>query len=93
MYIEPDEYSTYNITLTLSSGNTLTESVAGDSGAQFFGWTGSGVTSLTIASTDPFAAGDFFSSAAPAVPEPSAIVLLATILAALWVGLRRKAHA
>jgi hypothetical protein len=79
MFIEPDPFGTFDITLTLSSGGTLTEGVAGAAGAQFFGWAGSGVTSLTISSTTDFAEGDFFSSSSLSpTPEPGTAVLWLT---------------
>ena len=90
MYIEPDNFSNYDITLTLSSGDTLTESVQGDSGASFFGWAGSDVTNLSISSADNFAEGDWFSSpaTATATPEPRLMLFLIVGIACL-VGTHR----
>jgi hypothetical protein len=74
MFIEPDDFATFAITLTLSSGGMLTQDVSGSGGATFFGWVGGGVSSFTISSSDDFATGDFFS--ASAVPEPSTWALM-----------------
>ena len=92
MYIEPDNFSNYDITLTLSSGDTLTESVQGDSGASFFGWAGSDVTNLSISSADNFAEGDWFSSpaTATATPEPRLMLFLIVGLASLLGAHRLK---
>lgn len=91
MFIEPDNFSLLGITLTLSSGDSVTQAVQGDAGAQFFGWVGSGVTSLTISSSSDFAEGDFFSSKALATPEVSSIALLSTLmLGLLGITLGRK---
>jgi len=88
MYIEPDPFGTFNITLGLDTGQTLTQSVSGDAGAQFFGWAGTGVTSLTISSTVDFAEGDFFSS--KAVPEPASLAIFGTALAGFGLIRRRR---
>ncbi|HEY5290004.1 MAG TPA: PEP-CTERM sorting domain-containing protein, partial [Caulobacteraceae bacterium] len=68
MFIEPDPFSVIDITLTTSDGSTLTQAVNGNGGAEFFGWTGGGITSFTVTSTSDFAVGDFFSAR---VPEPA----------------------
>jgi hypothetical protein len=83
MYIEPDQFETLDITLTLSSGSQVTQAVAGDAGAEFFGWVGSDVTGLTISSSSDFADGDFFSSKVVATPEVSSIFLLGTLIVGL----------
>lgn len=84
MYIEPDVFETLDITLTLSSGSHVTEAVAGEGGAEFFGWVGSDVTGITISSSSDFAEGDFFSSKVVAsTPEVSSVFLLGTLIVGL----------
>jgi len=66
--VEPNQFQTESITvtftLTLSNGQTetLTDNVNGDAGAQFFGFVGWGVSSITITdnSGDNFAFGNFY---------------------------------
>ena len=89
MFIEPDPFSILNITLTLSTGDTLTQAVNGDHGAAFFGWVGTDVTNLQISSSTDFAEGDFFSSS---VPEPTAFALFGTVLAGVVLVRRRRAR-
>jgi len=93
LFLEPDPFSVYNITLTTSAGDILTQAVDGNGGALFFGWVGSGITGLTISSDVDFAAGDFFSSGAAPVPEPSYLpcMLVLGAVAALFLRFRRKA--
>jgi hypothetical protein len=61
--VEPDQFETESLTVTLSNGQsqTITDDVNGQSGAQFFGFVGTGITSVTITdnSGDSFAIGDF----------------------------------
>jgi len=93
MFLEPDPFGVYNITLSTSAGGLLTQGVDGNGGALFFGWIGSGITGLTISSTVDFAAGDFFSSGAAPVPEPSYLPCLLVLGAAavLFLRFRRRA--
>jgi hypothetical protein len=72
LFVEPDPFAVTDITMTTSTGASLTQGLSGDAGAAFFGWTGAGVTSFTLSSSADFAAGDIFSSVATsAAPEPS----------------------
>jgi hypothetical protein len=87
-YIEPDPFSVFDITLTLSDGSTLTQSVDGNGGAQFFGYTGGGVTSLTISSAADFGFGEF--SEGSVVPEPATWALMIGGFGLAGVALRRR---
>jgi len=82
MFLELDQYSSFLITVMLNTGATISQDVVGNSGASFFGWTGTDVTGVTITSSTDFAAGDFYSS--PIVtPEPGSITLMVSGLALL----------
>ncbi|HTO42279.1 MAG TPA: PEP-CTERM sorting domain-containing protein [Rhizomicrobium sp.] len=87
--IEPASMdSSYTITLTLDDSTVLMQSVAGDSGAKFFGWVGQGIKSFTISAaqgSNGFAFGNFFSVADTAVPEPASLSLFGAGL----IGLSR----
>jgi len=97
-YMEPDTFSTFDITLHLSDGSEITQSVNGDGGADFFGWVGSGITGITITTTDDggFAFGDFFEGFAPGaekVPEPLTLSLFGAGLAGAAALRRRRKSA
>jgi len=90
--------STFDITLHLSDGSEITQSVNGDGGADFFGWVGSGITGITITTTDDggFAFGDFFEGFAPGaekVPEPLTLSLFGAGLAGAAALRRRRKSA
>ncbi len=40
VYIQPEPYIVKTLTLSLASGESLTQQVHGEGGARFFGWTG-----------------------------------------------------
>ena len=88
MFLEPNSLSPFTVTLLLSSGDLISQTVDGNAGAAFFGWVGSDVTQMTITTTDSLGvgAGDMFS----AVPEPSSLWLLASGLPGLGIWLHRK---
>jgi len=89
-FAEPDEFDTFDITLTTADGS-LTQAVQGDAGAEFFGWTGSGITSFTVSSSDDFAVGDFYDTTAPlSVPEPAMWAMMLAGIAGLGAALRRR---
>jgi len=95
MFIEPNQFTSFGVTLLLSSGATIFQQVNGSGGALFFGYTGSDVTNVTISSADGsgFAYGDFFTTPVTAsvqAPEPGSIMLLGTGLLALGGTFRRK---
>jgi hypothetical protein len=60
--VEPEQFQTESITVTLSDGQSITDDVNGFQGAQFFGFVGTGITSITITdnSDDTFAFGNFY---------------------------------
>lgn len=92
-YAEPNQFAEYLITLTLSDGGVLQQAVQGASGAKFFGFTGGGVSSMTVTTADTtgFAIGDFFVKAA--VPEPATWGMMLLGFGAMGMAFRRNRKA
>ena len=76
--MEPEPFQTFTMTLTLSDGTVITQPVAGQAGASFFGWTAGAITSFTAScSVCGFAIGDIVKAeATAAVPVPGTLGLL-----------------
>ncbi len=92
--IEPDPFDLIEISLTLVDGSVITQNVQGDSGAAFYGWIGTGITSFTISSREDFAFGNFYTAGAAApTPEPLTLSLMGAGLAGIGALRRRKARA
>lgn len=89
--MEPNYFSAFILTLTLSDGTSLGQLVPGYAGAKFFGWSGADVTAMTLSSADGsggFAFGRMV-EAAP-VPEPGTMLLLGSGLVGLAGWGRKK---
>ena len=89
-FAEPDDAGTFDITLTTSDDSVLTQSVYFDGGAAFFGWTGAGISSFTVSSTDNFGVGEFFTATSfPSVPEPATWAMVLVGFGGSGAALRR----
>jgi hypothetical protein len=95
--MEPNSYNKFTMQLNLSDGTSITQSVVGDSGAAFFGWSGQFITSMTIlcggvdsGSCLGFAMGEMVVATAAGVPEAGSLVLLSIGLLALGAGTMRR---
>jgi hypothetical protein len=86
--VEPNLFSPFDVTVTLSSGQTLTDTVNGNGGAQFFGYAGGEVASVKITSASDFAVGNFVQAAPGPIPGAGLLSLAFFILA----GLKAKAR-
>ncbi|WKB52513.1 PEP-CTERM sorting domain-containing protein [Eleftheria terrae] len=88
-FVEPNPFGEFKITLDLSTGESVTQTVDGFGGAKFFGWTGGSVTRLTLSSEADFAFGDFYEGNLVPVPEPGTYALFALGLGGLLLVRRR----
>jgi len=88
-YAEPNTFADFLITLMMTDGSSLTQTVAGQGGAKFFGFTGAGVSTMTVSTTDGsgFALGDFF---VRAVPESSTWAMMLLGFAGMGMAMRRS---
>jgi hypothetical protein len=89
-YAEPNQFADYLITLMLEDGSSLVQTVNGSGGAEFFGFTGGGVTSMTVSSSTDFAIGDFF---VRAVPEPQTWAMMLLGFGGIGMAMRRSKRA
>lgn len=90
VYIQPEPYIVKTLTLSLASGESLTQEVHGQGGARFFGWTGLDVTSMTISGDSAFAFGQFYEGHTANVPEPQTLALMLGGLGFTVVAARRR---
>ena len=98
LYFEPDEYASFDMTVTASDGTTTTQDVSGLGGAAYFGFyasSGESLDTLTVSSSDVdgYAIGEFGISATQAVPEPTTLGLTGVAAIGLLARRRRAATA
>jgi len=86
-YAEPNQFADYLITLLLDDGSSVIQTVNGLGGAEFFGFTGGGVSQMTVSSTTDFAIGDFF---VRAVPEPQTWAMMLLGFGGIGMAMRRS---
>ncbi|MCW7539272.1 PEP-CTERM sorting domain-containing protein [Aquabacterium sp. A7-Y] len=89
-FVEPNPFGEFKITLDLSTGESITQTVDGLGGAKFFGWAGGTVTGLTLSSEVDFAFGDFYEGSLVPIPEPGTYALFALGLGGLVLVRRRR---
>lgn len=92
-YLESNIRSVFNVSLGLASGQSVTQTVDGNGGAKFFGWSGSAVNTVTL-TADPasggFAFGHFYEGVTAPVPEPETYAMLLAGLGVLGTVARRR---
>lgn len=92
-YLEPNFYGAYGVSLSLTSGETVMQTVDGNAGAKFFGWSGSAVTTVTLtadSASGGFAFGQFYEGVTAPVPEPETYAMLLAGLGVLGTVARRR---
>ena len=91
--MEPNTFSAFDMTLLLSDGTFLTQSIEGASGAGFFGFTSDiDIVSMTLSTTDSdFAFGRLvIGEIVPVIPEPATMSLLGFGLLGVFRLRKRK---
>ncbi|MCH8047398.1 MAG: hypothetical protein IID44_27175 [Planctomycetes bacterium] len=77
LYAEPNQFATFEITAVSASGTSVMQSVAGASGASYFGFHSTdpfdAIVSIEIVSSTDFAIGEF--GIAQVIPEPSMFII------------------
>ncbi|MEO7318202.1 MAG: PEP-CTERM sorting domain-containing protein [Chthoniobacteraceae bacterium] len=85
-YAQPNDFAAFNFTATAQNGTQILQSAAGNAGATYFGFFGTGgdtVQSVTISSTTDFAIGQFgIANVNSAIPEPGTALFGVALLGA-----------
>lgn len=71
--VEPNPFAVYTVTMALSTGQSISDSVNGYAGARFFGYYGLGIQSVTISSSADFAIGDFIAPSFKAIQNSTVL--------------------
>lgn len=87
--MEPNQFSIFDMILTIEGGTMITQSVNGNAGAKFFGWTGGSVSSFTLECQGGCRGFAFAEMVKGEVPEPSTILLLGSGLVGLVAWRKR----
>ena len=95
-YAEPEPGSLFSMTATADDGTFVTQTVDGAGGAKYFGFHGTGGTTISlisISSLSPsgFAYGEMRTSTSSPIPEPGTLGLLGLALAGVFVVRRKRA--
>ncbi|MDN5848715.1 MAG: PEP-CTERM sorting domain-containing protein [Nitrococcus sp.] len=92
-YAEPNPFDAFDITAITATGESITQAVAGASGASYFGFYTTGaslLSSIIVSSRVDFAIGEFGIAARQTVPVPATLWLLGVGLAGLGLATRRR---